>query len=165
MTRQLRFAALALTALVAGCGSTTPTHSLTATPAATEGEATPAETPPPRVREAPKPKGRYVLSATYELGDFGESGDPARGYRFIGGGTLTNTGNIGIVVRVTYKWRLLGEGSLVAHRQYRLARHAHRDIDITIPATDAQIDAHQNADGKSSARATMIDTFGTTPYE
>jgi hypothetical protein len=128
-------------------------------------ESTPEPTPEPRVREAIDASGDSELSCDYDLGDFGDSGDPAKGYRFLGGGTLTNTGNVGIVVRVTYKWRLLGQGSIVKRQTYRLRRNGSRDVDISFPVTDDMIDAHQSADGKCSSRATIVDHFGKPPYE
>lgn len=69
-----------------------------------------AEPEPVAVREEPEPDGDYDLKCDYELGDFNESGDPSKGFRFLAGGTLINTGNIGIRVRVTYEWDRLGAG-------------------------------------------------------
>lgn len=55
-----------------------------------------------------EPDGKYDLDCNYVLGDFGESGDPSKGFRFIAGGSVRNTGNIGIRVRVTVTWEQLG---------------------------------------------------------
>ncbi len=120
-------------------------------------EPTLAEDPPPE----PDADGQYELTCDYELGDFGDSGDPDQGYRFIAGGTISNTGNVWIVVRATYKWRLLGQGSLIERRTYRLRRGQERDVDVVIPVTQDQIDAHQSAGSKCSTDVTIIESFGT----
>jgi len=106
------------------------------------------------------PDGEYELNCAYELGDFGDSGDPSKGYRFVAGGTVTNTGNIGIRLRATYKWKLLGQSAKTIKKTYRVRRGQERDVNVTIPVTDGEIDSHQNADGDCSTKVTIVDTFG-----
>lgn len=108
----------------------------------------------------PDPSGAYDLDCSYELGDFGDSGDPAKGYRFVAGGTIENTGNIGARVRVTYKWKLLGRSAHTVRKTYRLRVGQERDVNITVPVTQDDISAHQNADGDCSTKATIIGSFG-----
>lgn len=111
--------------------------------------------------EAPKaqPKGDYNLKCDYVLGDF-DSADPAKGFRFIGGGTVSNEGNIGIRVRVTFRWDQLGAAAIVKSKTYRLPVGRERDVNVTVPATGDQIDLHQSAEGDCSARAKIVGRFG-----
>lgn len=120
---------------------------------------------PAPTREAPDDRGSYEMRCDYELGDFGDSGDPSQGYRFVAGGTLRNTGNIGIRVRVTYKWKLLGRDPLTVRKHYRLRRGQSRDVNLTVPVTENDIDSHQSAAGDCSTKVTIVATFGVTPYE
>lgn len=125
-----------------------------------EGDLEESATPEPDPPALPEPDGKYELTCDYELGDFGESGVPDAGYTFIGGDTIENTGNIGIKTEVTYKWRLLGRGSLVERQTYKLRPGREKDVDILVPVTDADIDAHQSADGDCKTSVEMVDTFG-----
>lgn len=138
------------------------TQKTQAPPSAAETETAPTQQ---RVRQDPDPDGDSELQCAYELGDFGESGDPKKGYRFVAGGTLHNTGNIGIRVRVTYQWKLLGRAALTVHKHYRVRRGEDRDVNLTVPVTDADIDAHQNAAADCSAKSTIVSTFGQPPLE
>lgn len=106
------------------------------------------------------PKGDYNLNCDYVLGDFNESGDPAKGFRFLGGGTVSNEGNIGIRVRVTFRWQQLGVSPVVERKTLRVPVGRVREVNVTVPATQDQIDLHQSADGKCSARATIVGRFG-----
>src|SRR4051794_1784842 len=125
----MRSALLVLLALaVVACGSTT-TRTVTATvtePAAGEPTATetgPSEpAPEPPQRQVPNPDGRFNLQCDYVLGDFGDSGDPAQGYRFIAGGRISNTGNIGIITRVKITWEQLGADPITYTREVRIPR-------------------------------------------
>jgi hypothetical protein len=118
----------------------------------------PEPTPEPVIEE--DPQGQFTLNCDYELGDFGDSGDPNLGFRFIAGGDIRNTGNVGLVVRVTYRWKMLGQPTVKVSKNYRLSVDKTREIDFSMPVTGEQIDAHQSADGECSARAKYIDTFG-----
>lgn len=113
--------------------------------------------PEPEPRPEPEPDGRYSVNCDYLLGDFSEGPE---GYRFVGGGELENTGNIGIVVRARFEWELLGTGPVEATEERRIDIGKTRDVQITIPAMQTQIDAHQSADADCDASVKIIDTFG-----
>lgn len=81
-------------------------------------------------------------------------------HKFVAGATITNTGNIGVVVRLKATWTLLGGEPVTAEKTARIKRGGEREIQISKPATDNQIDAHQSANGKCKAKGTIIDTFG-----
>jgi zinc-ribbon domain len=125
-------------------------------------DSTPSDTQP--VRETPNPDGKVKLKCDYELGDFGDSGDPSQGFRFIAGGTIKNTGNVGIVVKVVAKWQLLRQDPLRFTERVRLRAGKRKRISISIPVTQDQIDAHQSADGDCNTNATIVDSFGRPPY-
>ena len=141
----------------------TVTETVAATPPA-EAAVEP-EPEPERLREDPNPDGDYDLNCAYELGDFGESGDPAKGYRFVAGGTLVNTGNIGIRVRVTYKWKLLGRLPITLRKHYKVRRGEERDVNSTVPATGNEIERHQKSDSDCSTSVKIVESFGETPLE
>lgn len=111
---------------------------------------------------AASPEADYKLACAYELGDFGESGDPKKGYRFTAGGTINNTGNIGIRVRVTYKWQRLGQAPLIVKMTYRVRRNEERDVATTVPTSQDQISAHQDSPGHGECKpkVSIISTFG-----
>ena len=156
---------------VAGCGDTeqqaSTSKSVDSGPAKTNPVtgATTSEEAPARTREEPNPDGTSNLTCDYVLGDFNESGDPSKGFRFIGGGRIRNTGNIGIVVRVTFTWDMLGQEPLRVRKKYRLRRDQSRRVNVSVPGTQDQIDLHQSAHGDCRSHVTILDTFGKTPFE
>lgn len=129
---------------LAGCATTQPATTAPVTKATTTAE-----------RAAPHPKGDSKLQCDYTL----ELNGSNPNYHFIAGGTLRNTGNVGIVMRVTYKWRMLGSGSVTEHHRYRVRAGQSRDVDVRIPATSDQIDAHQSAGSKCSTVVHIVDVF------
>lgn len=82
------------------------------------------------------------------------------GSKFIAGGTITNTGNIGVVVRFSASWTLLGSTPVRAEKRVRIRPGQEREVQLARPASTSQIDAHQSADGKCKADGTIVDTFG-----
>lgn len=110
--------------------------------------------PPPLVED---PGAEYTLKCDYLLGDFSES---RSGYRFVAGGRVRNTGNVGLVVRVVARWEQLGSKPLREVRTFRLAVNKSRRVAITRPATSDEIDLHQSANSDCKATAALIDTFG-----
>jgi hypothetical protein len=78
---------------------------------------------------------------------------------------LRNTGNIGIKVRVTFKWRLLGQGWYEETRTLKVRRGGTRDVDVSVPVSGDMIDAHQSADSDCRSNVKIIDTYGSTPWE
>lgn len=148
MNHSLLIAATATAMVLAGCSSASPRP----VRAPTHAQAAPTSTAPP----APRPKGENQLRCDYTL-ELDANDHPD--YHFIAGGTVSNTGNVGIVVRVAYKWRLLGSGSVIERRDYRVRVGATRDVDVRIPVTQTQVEAHQSAGAKCSTSATIISVF------
>jgi hypothetical protein len=123
------------------------------------------ETPPPGDPSAeagdagasaviePDPDGEYDVDCDYLLG----SGD---NYRFVAGGDLENTGNIGIVVQVVVTWDRLGSPPARVEKRYRVRTNATREVQVSVPATLDDIDAHQSADADCDVRVRIVDTFG-----
>lgn len=133
-----------------------PATTETASSASTDEEDEPEEPAAP----AAEPDGEYELNCDYLL-DFDESLNGNDNHKFVGGGTLTNTGNVGIKVRVAFKWRLLGQNPLIVKKTYKVKRNQEREINVTVPVTGEQIDAHQSADGDCDVKVKITDTFGT----
>jgi hypothetical protein len=156
---------LLLAVLVAGCAEgTTKTVTVESEPPNTTPVTTPEEEPeeepaaePEPERPEPDPDGKFDLTCDYVLGNFEEG---PGGYRFIAGGTLENTGNIGIVVRWTTRWSLLGADALRVSELYRLKPGQTKEVKRSVPATQEQIDLHQSADGKCKDNVTVSTTFG-----
>lgn len=130
---------------------------------------TPTETPepeptePPKVHALPDPKGTFNLNCDYVLGDFSESS--SQGFRFIAGGRLRNTGNIGIVTRVTVTWEQLGQAPIKAVKTVSIKRGHSKRVSFSLPATSDQIDLHQSSDGNCDTKVKILDEFGKTPLE
>lgn len=122
----------------------------------------PDPTEPPKIHAVPDPKGSYNLNCDYVLGDFSES---AQGYRFVAGGRLRNTGNIGIVARVKVSWEQLGQPPVTSIKTVSIRRGHSKRVSFSLPATSDQIDLHQSADGNCSTKVKIIDQFGKTPLE
>lgn len=139
-------AALAAITL-AGCGESTKEASFEAEP----DSAPPAETV--ATPAVPKPDGDYQLNCDYLLGTDGS-------YTFIAGGKIKNTGNVGTIIEVKVDWEILGSEPVVETRRVKLPAGQTRSVQISVPATSDQIDAHQSAEGRCEADAAMVDTFG-----
>lgn len=132
-----------------GNSASTVTETVTQEAAAASTES--AASAKPSTTEA---RGTYELNCSYDLGE-GTNDDPAADYRFTAGGDLTNTSDAPGVVEVTYKWRRLGTSAVKVKKTYRLGAKSTREVNITVPASSDDIDAHQDADGKCSAKATF----------
>lgn len=109
------------------------------------------------IREERAPSIDPQLDCSYLLEG---SGKP---YRFVAGGDIENTGNIGVHVRVRARWRQLGSFGVSTTRRYRVRRGQTREIQITVPTTVDGILAHQKTDGRCSATARVTRTFGRPP--
>jgi hypothetical protein len=96
------------------------------------------------------------LTCDYLLGDSLDDDD----YRFVAGGTVSNDGGKGAVVRVRASWKLLGEKPVKVSRQFRVKALQEREWQVKVPATQDQIDAHQSAEGECDTSAKLIDTVG-----
>lgn len=125
-----------------------------------EGDVEESATPEPVPPALPNPDGEYDMICDYELGDFGDSGNPEAGYRFVAGGSLENTGNVAIKAQVTFKWRLLGQGWYTERKTYKVPYNRSRDVDITIPVDSGMIDAHQSAEADCRTNVKIVDTYG-----
>lgn len=156
MKRRLAsIATVALGALtLAACGDDTTDaefgYSSTAPPAETVAEAA--------SEEAPNAAGDSRLNCDMLLGDFSE--DPDSGYRFVGGGQIRNTGNIGTIVEIKAEWEILGSDPVVETQRVRLPAGETRSVSLSVPATSDQVDAHQSAEGRCEIDAELIDTYG-----
>lgn len=109
--------------------------------------------PPPAV--TPNPGARLVESqCDYLRGDV--SGN---NHRFVARTAIKNTGNIGLVVRVTATWNQLGGAPVKMVKTVKVWPGS-RSIQFSTHATSDQIDAHQAADAKCAVKAKIVDTFG-----
>ena len=87
-------------------------------------------------------------------------------YAFIAGADLTNTGNIGIVVRVGVRWNQISSPDVLANQTLRLRVHGSRTAKFNVPATQDQISqmqaspSYQNGGGGCKVRVNIIGTFG-----
>lgn len=106
----------------------------------------------------PDPKGTFEGNCNYLLGDFTEGTEA--GYKLVAGGTVENTGNVGIVATVKARWTMLGAEPVTESRKVRLKRGQSKEVQLRVLATQAQVDAHQAADGKCKTDVTIVDTFG-----
>ncbi|HZG49488.1 MAG TPA: hypothetical protein VEY90_08210 [Thermoleophilaceae bacterium] len=107
---------------------------------------------------APNPDGRYNFNCDYLLGDFTEGTE--QGFKFVAGGTVENTGNIGIVIRVRARWQQLGSDRILEERRVRLKVGRRKRVNISRLASSGEIDAHQFAEGDCSVGAKIVKTFG-----
>lgn len=130
------------------------TSRTTLTPPADETRADPPEP------EAPEsdPEIESDLNCDYIL-DFEDFQTPD--HRFVGGGTIENTGNVGAVVRVTISWDQLGTDPVRFREEYRVLRGQEQRVQADMGATSTQINRHQSADAECNTRARIVDTFGT----
>lgn len=122
--------------------------------------ATSEDVPPPAGPEA-HPALDYTKACDYVLGDFSEHS--STGYRFIAGADITNTGNVGIVVKVVAKWKQLGTDSVVESETVKVQYGKEKSVQITKPVGQNEIDLIQSAQGAGkicSVTAKIVDTFG-----
>jgi hypothetical protein len=125
--------------------------------AALYGEELPPE-PPAEPPVEPDPDADYTSVCDYLLGDF--SDNTRTGYRFVADADITNTGNIGIVVRVNVSWRQIGTNPVKASKTAKIKVGSSKTVHITEPATGDEILAHQSADSRCKVAVLIVDTFG-----
>jgi hypothetical protein len=106
----------------------------------------------------PNPDGTFAGTCDYLLGDFSEGTES--GYKLVAGGDAKNTGNIGIVARLDAKWDQLGSEPVTASKTVRLQPGQTKDINVSVLATQGQIDAHQSANGDCDTELTIVSSFG-----
>lgn len=130
-----------------------PTETATVVETVTEEPEAPTS-PPAR---AAQPDGEFTSQCDYLLGDHSET---ESGYRFVAGADLENTGNIGLRVQVVASWSLLGADPLTETRDVELEPGQTDSVQITVVATQDQIDMHQSADADCSVEVSITETFG-----
>lgn len=100
------------------------------------------------------PQGRYRVDCDYLLGD--ELDD----YSFVASGALRNTGNVGIVTRVTIEWDQIGTDPITHEETVAIPKGTSRDLQVEIPVTSDQIDRIQAGSGRyCDSKVKIIDTF------
>lgn len=156
-------AGVALVAFTAaGCASTHPSHPAVSRPSSTA----PASPPPAAAVPAavvPSPDGTFQGSCDYSLGD-----SPATGTaQAIGDVDAVNTGNIGIVVKLTITWPQEGFAPLKLSKTVRVPQGGDVDMQFHRPLSGDQVDrlqSYQSGHGYDDGctyRGEMTDTFGT----
>lgn len=147
--------ALAVAVVIAAIAGSGDEDEPSPEPAAATSEASePVEEPP----VAAQPNGEYRLNCDYLLGNFEEGS--ANGYRFVAGGLLKNTGNVGTVVEAKAKWQILGSAPVVETKRVRLKPGQKQNVQMMVLATGDQIDAHQSANSRCSTNANIVNVFG-----
>jgi hypothetical protein len=120
---------------------------------------TPSFVPPVPFISAPKAE--YTSTCDYVLGDF--SSNTSHGFRFIAGADITNTGNVGITIRLTASFKQLGSRPLVVTKEGQIPYNGKRSIEITKPVSQNELDLIQAAQGGGdicTAKAKIVGTFG-----
>ena len=93
------------------------------------------------------------LTCDYLLGDAVDDDE----YRFVAGGTLVNPEPEPVTVRVTARWTLLGEDPVKTATRVRVPASSSKKIQIRVPATGDEIDAHQSAGGECEPKAEVVE--------
>lgn len=158
-------AALGIGIAIGGAGTpgktaAVSTHSVTAaqsTVAPTQAAATPAAPAP-----VPSPNGTAQGACDYTLGN-----DPADGTAVATGDVdVTNTGNIGTVVKVSITWPQQGYSPLKMTKTVKIPTGGENDVQFHMPLTSTQLDNLQNWQSGHSGEdgctydATITDTYG-----
>jgi hypothetical protein len=113
-----------------------------------------ATTTTDRVGFTPNPRGRYHVDCDYLLGD------NLNDYSFVASGTLRNTGNVGIVTRVTIEWEQIGTDPVTHEETVAIPKGKSRDVQVEIPVTGDQVDRIQSVSGREChSNVKIIDTF------
>jgi len=146
---------------IGSTGKTTPSSSPAAS-SSQPAQAAATSAPPAPTPVTASPNGTYQGACNYTLGD-----NPVGGTAVATGDVqVTNTGNIGTVVRVKITWPQQGYPSLAMTRKIRLTAGASQDVQYHMPLTYDQISNLQNwqtghnyQDG-CTYKATIMRTFG-----
>jgi hypothetical protein len=150
-----------LIVVIAGLAGGTKTAKVpVVTPVTAPASSQPAPTQPAAV--VPSPDGTFQGSCNYDLGS-----DPAGGTATATGDIdATNTGNIGIVVRLTITWPQEGFSPLKMTRTIRLPKGGEQDVQFHRPLSYDQISrlqdyqtGHGFKDG-CTYKGEMTSTFG-----
>lgn len=125
-------------------------------------------TPAPDPVPTANPDGKYSLNCDLNL-----SSDIYASDHLVAGGTVKNTGNVGIKVRVVAKFFFLTAEPTRLTKDVNLSVGEKERVSFKVPITTDQVDDYQSSPGYSSpgagdrdclARATIIDQFGA-PHE
>lgn len=115
--------------------------------------------PPPA---EPSPDGEFSNSCDYVLGDF--TNFTSHGFRFVAGADITNSGNVGIVVRVTARFKQAGGDPIVLRKTANVPYAATKSVDMTKPVGQDNIDLIQSVQtgGRDicTVDVAIVDTFG-----
>lgn len=75
-------------------------------------------------------------------------------------GWRKTSGNIGIRVEVIFRWEQLGSDPVEKRLDERLEVGQRKRVNVSVPVTGDQVDAHQSADSKCAAKANIVGQFG-----
>lgn len=164
ISARLAIAATAAALALAGCASA---HN-SASPAGHTPSALVPSTPATSAAPTPDPKGTYTGSCNYTL-----ASNPSGTDWLTGEVDLTNTGNIGTVVRVVIKWPQEGFAPIRAERTVHTAAGATKAVSFHVSA--GSIDGNSNVISNLQAwesghnypsddctyKTTIISTFGS----
>lgn len=169
MAYKLLALALATAAGLAGCGGGARTVTVTQPASAQASSSTaPIETPSTSdsidtselsdsTTEPPTPNPEAKLSSTcdYVLGDANDD-------RLVADGSLRNTGNIGVKVRVTGYWRQAGQGPIKKAKTYRLAAGQTASVELGVNVGYNEISLLQAVarDRQCYVKLSIVGTFG-----
>jgi hypothetical protein len=103
------------------------------------------------------PDGRIESVCDYLLGNFTET---RRGYRFVADATVRNTGNVGIVVKLTGTWDQIGGAPVKVVKTVSVPTEGRKIVHLLRVASSDEIDRHQSANSRCNVKATIIDSFG-----
>jgi hypothetical protein len=146
-----------------GEGEADPAEPTESPAAPTPSPTPPSPSPTPPAVVLPDPAVDFSFACDYVLGDFTEN--PRTGYRFIASAELTNTGNVGAVVKVVASWKQLGTDAVKAEKTVRIPYEGTMTVDFTKPVGSNEIDLHQSASDLGepcTVDGTITDTFGAS---
>ncbi len=149
---------LLLGVAIGSTGKNTPSSP----PVAASSQAAATSAPPAPTPVTPSPNGTYQGACNYTLGN-----NPVGGTAVATGDVqVSNTGNIGTIVKVKITWPQQGYAPLAMTKKIRLAAGASQDVQFHMPLTNDQINNLQNwqtghnyQDG-CTYKSTIMSTFG-----
>lgn len=149
---------IALVILASACSQDTNVG----TPPASSGSL-PISQPPASSTPAPNPDAKYTHSCDLLLNSNYQSS--VTGW-LVGDASIHNTGNIGVVVRISATWQRAGEGPLRASKKLRLPYASRRAAHFKLPVDQNTVSSVQSSTGYQNAtqwcgvKATLLSTFG-----
>jgi hypothetical protein len=127
-------------------------------------EPTPEATP--RQRQKAQPDAEFTSSCDMLMPDDVLSGN----YSLVGSAKVRNTGNVGIVVKVSARWDQVASDDIRDSKSVRVPRGKSRSVKFRVPATQSQISEFQESpdyfnNGACKINVRVTDTFGKAPLE